>query len=56
MGEENSVGVDMKKLDEIVMLDDAATTSLGESFGRQNLPVVVGVIVAVPSHLLACHI
>ena len=52
MGHQVGLRVDVKKLDNVLMAHDAAATSLGESLGWDNLPVVVGVIVTVASDLL----
>jgi hypothetical protein len=43
----------MKKLDDIVVTDDAPPTGFGKSLCRDNLPVVVCVVVAVTCNLLA---
>lgn len=52
MSEEVRLGVHVKQLDDILIADDAAAASLWESFGRDDLPEVVGVIVSVPGNLL----
>jgi hypothetical protein len=55
MGKEMSVGVHMQKLDDIVVSDDTATAGFWEGLGGNDLPVVVGVIVTISSHLLTCE-
>lgn len=52
MSEEVRLGVHVKQLDDILIADDATAASLWESFGRDDLPEVVGVIVSVPGNLL----
>jgi len=47
-----AVGVDVEKLDGIAVSDNTSTTSLGNGFGRDDLPIVVSVGMAVSSDLL----
>jgi hypothetical protein len=46
--------VDMQKLDDIVVTDDTASSAFGDLPGRNDLPVVVGIVVRVTSDLLTC--
>ena len=52
VSEEERLGVHVKQLNDIFISDNATTTRLRESFGGDDLPEVVGVIVSVPSNLL----
>ncbi len=46
------LGVDMQELDDILVSHNSSTTSGWECLGGDNLPVVVGVIMTITSHLL----
>jgi hypothetical protein len=46
--------VDVEKLDDIVMTDDTASSAVGDLPGRNDLPVVVGIVVRVTGDLLTC--
>lgn len=52
MSEKVRVGINVQKLDNVVIPDDTATTGLGKSFCWDNLPVVVGIIVSISRDLL----
>jgi hypothetical protein len=52
MSEKMRLGIDMQKLNNIVMPDDTATACLGKGFCWNNLPVVVGIGVAISGDLL----
>ena len=52
MSKEMRLGVDVQKLDNIVVPNYTATACLGKSFGRNDLPMVVGIIVAITRDLL----
>lgn len=45
----------MQKLNNIFVANDATATSFREGFGRKNLPMVVRVVMAISSDLLACR-
>ena len=53
MRHEVSLSVDMQQLDDILVTDNTATTSLGKSLGGNDLPEVVGIVVPVAGNLLA---
>jgi hypothetical protein len=53
VGEEVRLCVHVQKLDNIFVTHNPSATSLGERFSGNNLPVVVGVVMAVTSNLLA---
>lgn len=53
VGHEVSLSVDMQQLDDILVTDNTATTSLGKSLGGNDLPEVVGIVVPVAGNLLA---
>jgi hypothetical protein len=42
----------MEELDDVIVADDAATTSFRKGLGRYDAPVVVGIVVAISSDLL----
>ena len=46
--------VDVRTLDHIIVADDATTTGLRKRLGGNDLPVVVGVVVAITGDLLTC--
>lgn len=50
--EQQCLRVDVEELEHVVVSNDTSTSGLGESLGRNNLPVVVGVIVSVTGDLL----
>ena len=52
MRQEESVGLDMAQLDDVLVADDATTPSFREGFGGDDLPVVVHVGMGVASDLL----
>ena len=54
MSEEVRLGVHMKQLDDIFVADNATAASFRKSFGGDDLPEVVGVIVSVSGNLLTC--
>lgn len=51
---ENGLGVDVQKLNDVLVSDDTATTGFGEGLGRNDLPLIICVFVAVTSDLLTC--
>lgn len=53
MRKQQCLGVDMLQLNDVVVSHDPAATRLGNFLGRNDLPVVVGVIVGIASYLLA---
>lgn len=53
MRKQQGLRVDMLQLNNIVVSHDPATTRLGDFLGRDDLPVVVGVVVGIASDLLA---
>lgn len=52
MRHECRISVDVNKLDDIALTNDASSTRLGNVLGRIDGPVVVGVIERIPSDLL----
>ena len=52
VGQKESVRCHMEELDDVIVADDAATTGFGKGLGRDNAPVVIGVVVAISSDLL----
>ena len=52
MCKEVALSVDMEKLDNIFVADNSATACLRERLGRNDLPVVISVIMAVTGDLL----
>ena len=52
MCEQERLGVDVQKLNYVVVTNDTAATSLGECLRRDDLPVVVGIFVAITRDLL----
>lgn len=52
MGKEMRVGVDVQKLNNVVVPNNTATACFGKGFRRNNLPMVVGIIVAISRDLL----
>ena len=56
VGEQVRVGVDVVQLDHVLVADDPPAARLGELLGREDLPVVVGVVERVAGHLLACAV
>lgn len=52
MSEEMRIGIHMQKLNNIVMSDNATTACFRERLCRNDLPMIVGVVVTVPSQLL----
>ena len=53
MGQEIALRVDMQQLNDVFVANDTTATGLRESLGRDDLPVVVRVIVGVSGDLLA---
>ena len=53
MGYKERVGLGVEELDDIVMADNPPTTSLRESLGGDDDPVVVRIFMGVTSDLLA---
>jgi len=53
MSEKMRVGINVEQLNSVVMPDDTTAACLWKGFRRDNLPVVVGIIVAVSCDLLA---
>ncbi len=47
--------VNVQKLDDVIVADNTTATSLWERLGGDDLPVVVRVLMAVASDLLACR-
>ena len=54
VGHQVRVRVDMQELDDIVLTDNSTSTGFWDFLGRDDLPVVVGIIMRVCSDLLAC--
>jgi hypothetical protein len=52
MSEKMRSGIDVQKLNDIVLPNDTATACLWKGFRWDNLPVVVCIIVAISSDLL----
>ena len=52
MSQKECVGSHVEELNDIVVADNTTTSSLGKRLGRENPPVVVGVIVSIASDLL----
>ena len=52
--EEVRLRADVQELDDVVVADDAPTSSSGECLSRDNLPVVIGIVVPIASNLLTC--
>lgn len=53
MGEQVRLCVHVQQLDEIAVTHIAAAASLRQRLGRNNLPVIVGIVVPVSRNLLA---
>lgn len=53
MRKQKGLGVDVLQLNDVVVSDDPATTRFGDFLGRDDLPVVVCVIVGITGDLLA---
>ncbi len=51
--EKVGLGVDVEEAHDVVVAHNSSASLLGESLGRDDLPVVVGVVVAIPGDLLA---
>ena len=52
--QQKGLRVDMKKLNDVVMTNNAASTCFRERLGGDNLPEVVRVIVSITGNLLPC--
>ena len=52
MRQKKSLRVDVQELDDVVVTNYTTTTSLWERLSRDDLPVVVRVLVAITSNLL----
>ena len=52
MGKKMRVGINVHKLNNIIVPNNTATACLGKGFCRNDLPVVVGIIVAITRDLL----
>jgi hypothetical protein len=52
MSEKKRLGVDVFELDDVVVSDNSASAGIRDFFGRENLPIVVGVVVRVTCDLL----
>ena len=46
----------MQQLDRVIVADDATTSGCGECLCRDDLPVVIGIVVSVASDLLTCNV
>lgn len=53
VGDQERVSLSVEELDDVVMTDNPSTTSLGESFGGNDDPVVVLILMGITSDLLA---
>lgn len=53
MGKKMSLSVDMKELNNIAILNNTTAAGFGDSLGRDNLPIVISVIVGITGNLLA---
>lgn len=53
MRQKKRVGADMKQLDNVVMPDDATSACLRKRLGRYDLPIIIHILVAIASDLLA---
>lgn len=53
MRKQKALSVDVLQLNDIIVSHDPATTRLGDFLGRDDLPVVVSVIVGIAGDLLA---
>lgn len=56
VSEEIGLGIDVQQLEGIKVANNAAATSSRESFSRNNLPMIVCVIVTIAGDLLSCII
>jgi hypothetical protein len=54
MSEKMGLGIDVVKLDDISMVNNASFTSLRDGLGGDDFPEIVGIIVAITSDLLTC--
>ena len=54
MCHEVGLRVDVQQLNDVVVVNDTTATSLGQGFGGNNLPIVVGVVMTIASDLLTC--
>ncbi len=54
MGEENGIGIDVEKLNNVLLTDDSTPACVGDFSSGEDLPVIVGVVVGVASDLLTC--
>jgi len=55
VGEEEGIGVDVVELNDVLVSNDATSTGIRELLGREDLPVVVGVVERVAGDLLTCE-
>ena len=53
VGYQKRVGLEVEKLNDVVMTDDPSTSGLRESLGRNDDPIVVFILMGVTSDLLA---
>jgi len=53
VGKKVTLCIDVEELEYILVAHDTAASCFGQSFGGNNFPVVVGIVVAISSNLLS---
>lgn len=53
MCHEESLCIDMEELDDVLVTNNATTASFREGFGRDDLPLIVGIIMTISGNLLS---